>query len=92
MCVCLSIKMKITGNCYLTWLAASFWSRDFWVHLCSVFACVTFGGMSVGRASASIPDQTKAKLAAFKIKELLNRKSEIDPCSNNGLKPVNHYI
>lgn len=53
-----------------------------------VFAAITFGGMAVGRASAHLPDYIKAKQAAANIKDLLAKKSSIDPTSTEGDKPV----
>nr|XP_006814548.1 PREDICTED: multidrug resistance protein 1-like [Saccoglossus kowalevskii] len=52
-----------------------------------VFALITFGAMAVGQASSFAPDAAKAKVAANQIFFLLDRESEIDTSSTEGLKP-----
>ncbi|XP_077979293.1 ATP-dependent translocase ABCB1-like [Glandiceps talaboti] len=52
-----------------------------------VFACIAFGAMALGQASAFAPDAAKAKMAANNIFFLLDREPEIDSSSPDGLKP-----
>jgi len=52
-----------------------------------VFSCIAFGAMALGQASAFAPDAAKAKLAANNIFYLLDKESEIDSSSPDGLKP-----
>lgn len=56
--------------------------------LCRVFSAIVFGAMSVGQASSFAPDYGKAKLAAARIFNLLDRKPAIDSFSTTGVKPV----
>lgn len=48
-----------------------------------VFSAVIFGAQSVGQASGLMPDYAKAKVAAVKIFELLDRVTQIDNWSSN---------
>jgi len=57
-------------------------------HILRVFAATTFGSMAVGRSTSALPDFTKAKIAAYNIKKLLDRKSEIDPSATTGDEPA----
>ncbi len=41
--------------------------------------------ISIGRALAMIPDYSKAKRAAIRILQLLERKSQIDPHDESGI-------
>nr|XP_006825045.1 PREDICTED: multidrug resistance protein 1-like [Saccoglossus kowalevskii] len=52
-----------------------------------VFSAIAFGAMALGQASAFAPDATKAKFAANNIFYLLDKESEIDSSSTEGLKP-----
>lgn len=58
----------------------------------SVFAAVVFTALSIGRASSFAPDASKAQVSAGKIIALLNRKSQIDAYSSEGVKLVSDYI
>ena len=53
-----------------------------------VFSAIVFGAMSVGQASAFVPDYGKAKSAAGRIFFLLDIVPEIDTFSDEGEKPV----
>ncbi|KAF6030482.1 ABCB1 [Bugula neritina] len=52
-----------------------------------VFAAMTFGSMSIGRATSTLPDFGKATAAAFSIRRFLEKVSAIDPSSETGAKP-----
>lgn len=45
----------------------------------------------VGTACAYVQDYTRAKMAASRMYELIDRKSEIDSGSEEGEKPVSPY-
>ena len=53
-----------------------------------VFSAIVFGGFGLGRAMASAPDYSKAKLAAAHMFKLLDRVPPIDASSDKGLKLV----
>lgn len=53
-----------------------------------VFFSLAFCATSVGQASAYIQDYTKAKMAAGRLFQLIERKSDIDATSTTGSKPV----
>jgi len=53
-----------------------------------VFFALAFCAASVGQTSAYLQDYPRAKNAASLIFQLIWRKSEIDPLSNSGSKPV----
>lgn len=53
-----------------------------------VFFALAFCAASVGQTSAYLQDYSRAKIAASLIFQLIRRKSEIDPLSNSGSKPV----
>ena len=57
-----------------------------------IFAAVTFGGQALGRASALTPDIGRAKIAAAKIFELLDRRPPIDSSDKSGNKPVRVFL
>lgn len=52
---------------------------------CRVVLVLLFAMMSIGRALAMIPDYSKAKHAAVRILQLLQRKSQIDPHDESGI-------
>lgn len=52
---------------------------------------MAFCAASVGQTSAYLQDYSRAKIAASFIFKLIRRKSEIDPLSNTGSKPVKPY-
>jgi len=56
-----------------------------------VFFALAFCAASVGQTSAYLQDYSRAKVAASLIFKLIRRKSEIDPQSNAGSKPVKLY-
>lgn len=56
-----------------------------------MYAVINLGSSAIGRAIAQIPDLNKAKAAAYNIKKLLGRKSEIDPTDMDGNQPVRTY-
>jgi len=56
-----------------------------------VFFALAFCAASVGQTSAYLQDNSRAKIAASLIFKLIRRKSEIDPLSNTGSKPVKPY-
>jgi len=56
-----------------------------------VFFALAFCAASVGQTSAYLQDYSRAKIAASLIFQLIRRKSEIDPLSNSGSKPVRPY-
>lgn len=53
-----------------------------------MFFSLAFCAASVGQALAYIQDYTKAKVAAGRLFQLIERKSDIDATSTIGLKPV----
>ena len=53
-----------------------------------VFAAVIFTALSIGRASSYAPDAQKAKVAASRIFQLIQREPDIDGYSTEGEKPV----
>jgi len=56
-----------------------------------IFFALAFCAASVGQTSAYLQDYSRAKIAASLIFKLIRRKSEIDPLSNTGSKPVKLY-
>lgn len=50
---------------------------------------LTFCALSIGQTSVYLQDYYRGKAAAFTIFQLMWRKSEIDPFSKSGFKPVN---
>ena len=42
----------------------------------------------MGQANSFVPDYAKAKEAAARIFDIIDREPEIDPFSTEGLKPV----
>ncbi|CAF0763048.1 unnamed protein product [Brachionus calyciflorus] len=56
-------------------------------NLFRVYATITFSSMTLGRLFAQMPDSQKARDAAKTALKILNRKSNIDSMSNQGLKP-----
>ena len=45
----------------------------------------------VGRANANVPELTSSKAAAYKVLQLMDRMSEIDPFDQSGEAPVSTY-
>nr|QNH67871.1 ATP-binding cassette transporter subfamily B member 1-like protein X10 [Brachionus rotundiformis] len=56
-----------------------------------VYATITFSSIALGQLFSQIPDLKKAKSAATSTIQILNRKSKIDPLSDDGIKPANLY-
>ena len=54
----------------------------------TVFMALIFGSLALGQASSFAPSYSKGKQAAGRIFALLDRKSNIDSYSDNGIKPV----
>ncbi|XP_055772636.1 ATP-dependent translocase ABCB1-like [Salvelinus fontinalis] len=54
----------------------------------SVFSVITFAAMNIGESASFAPDFDKAKAAAGRILGLLEKKPEIDICSEEGEKPT----
>uniref|UniRef100_A0A8C9TAZ3 ATP-binding cassette sub-family B member 5 n=1 Tax=Scleropages formosus TaxID=113540 RepID=A0A8C9TAZ3_SCLFO len=54
-----------------------------------VFSVIIFAAMSIGQSSSFAPDFAKAKTSAQRILALLEKKPEIDICSEKGEKPSN---
>ncbi|KAI0212572.1 ATP-dependent translocase ABCB1 [Lamellibrachia satsuma] len=52
-----------------------------------VFGAIVFGAMGMGQGNAFVPDYAKAKAAAARIFNIIDRESEIDAFSTDGLKP-----
>ncbi|XP_043920640.1 ATP-dependent translocase ABCB1-like [Protopterus annectens] len=52
-----------------------------------VFSTIVFTAMNIGQTSSFAPDQAKAKVSAYRIIKLLERKPEIDSYSEEGEKP-----
>lgn len=59
-----------------------------WNLFLRVFFALAFCATSVGQTSAYLQDYARAKNAAILIFQLIWRKSEIDPLSISGSKPV----
>lgn len=57
-----------------------------------MFFALAFCAASVGQTSAYLQDYSRAKSAANLIFQLIWKKSEIDPLSITGSKPVRHPI
>lgn len=57
-----------------------------------MFFALAFCAASVGQTSAYLQDYARAKNAATLIFQLIWRKSEIDPLSISGSKPVRPYL
>ena len=55
--------------------------------LFTIFRCLTFSSMVLGRVYSQLPDQKKAKDGAKTAFRIIERKSKIDPFSEEGLKP-----
>ncbi|XP_055771108.1 ATP-dependent translocase ABCB1-like [Salvelinus fontinalis] len=53
-----------------------------------VFSVITFAAMNIGESASFAPDFDKAKAAAGRILGLLEKKPEIDICSEEGEKPT----
>ena len=53
-----------------------------------VFFAISFAGVSLGQASAMLPDYAKAKYSAQLMLQLFNLQPTIDVYSKDGLKPV----
>ena len=60
----------------------------FTVTLLRVFSAIVFGGTGLGRAMASAPDYSKAKMSAAHMFRLLDRVPSIDNQNDEGLKLV----
>nr|APD26515.1 ATP-binding cassette transporter subfamily B member 1-like X11 protein [Brachionus koreanus] len=56
-----------------------------------VYATITFSSIALGQLFSQIPDLKKAKSAATSTIQILNRKSNIDSMSENGIKPVDLF-
>lgn len=57
---------------------------------CRVVFGIAFAGISLGQASAFLPDYAKARHSANIILNLFATKPLIDNYSKSGLKPVSH--
>ena len=57
-----------------------------------VFSGIVFGAMTLGQASAFVPDYAKGKEAANKVFFLLDRIPSINNTSAEGTTPVGEYI
>lgn len=57
-----------------------------------MFFALAFCAASVGQTSAYLQDYARAKNAATQIFQLIWRKSEIDPLSTSGSKPVKFFM
>ena len=55
--------------------------------LFKIYGCLTFSSMILGRVYSQLPDQKKAKDGAKTAFRIIERKSKIDPFSDEGLKP-----
>jgi ABC-type multidrug transport system fused ATPase/permease subunit len=55
--------------------------------LFKIYGCLTFSSMILGRVYSQLPDQKKAKDGAKTAFRIIERKSKIDPFSEEGLKP-----
>lgn len=62
------------------------------MNLFRVFFALAFCAASVGQSSAYLQDYARAKNAAILIFQLIWKKSEMDPLSISGSKPVMLYI
>ena len=56
--------------------------------LFKIYGCLTFSSMMIGRVYSQLPDQQKARDGAKTAFKIIERKSKIDPFSDEGLKPV----
>ena len=57
-------------------------------HIYTVFMALIFGSLALGQANSFAPSYIKAKIAAKKIFALLDRRSQIDSYSKEGLNHV----
>ncbi|KAI0227963.1 ATP-dependent translocase ABCB1 [Lamellibrachia satsuma] len=57
------------------------------VDVFKVFGAIVFGAMGMGQGNSFIPDYAKAKAAAARIFNIIDREPEIDAFSTDGLKP-----
>ncbi|KAI0212568.1 ATP-dependent translocase ABCB1 [Lamellibrachia satsuma] len=57
------------------------------VDVFKVFGAIVFGAMGMGQGNAFVPDYAKAKAAAARIFNIIDREPEIDAFSTDGLKP-----
>ena len=57
-------------------------------HIYTVFMALIFGSLALGQASGFAPNYSKAKLAAKRVFELLDRRSKIDSSSKEGYELV----
>jgi ABC-type multidrug transport system fused ATPase/permease subunit len=53
-----------------------------------VLVCTLMTFTDVGRANANVPELTSSKAAAYKVLQLMDRMSEIDPFDPNGETPA----
>ena len=60
------------------------------VSCCRVFGAIVFGAMGMGQGNSFAPDYAKAKAAAARIFNIIDREPEIDAFSTDGLKPVSY--
>lgn len=56
-------------------------------HVLVVFFCVMIGAAQVGQAGPNMEAIAKSRGAAYCVYEIINKKSEIDPFSDEGQKP-----
>ncbi|XP_062847623.1 ATP-dependent translocase ABCB1-like [Trichomycterus rosablanca] len=73
--------------CFGAWLIAHCYTQYENVFL--VFSVIIFAAMSIGQSSSFAPDFAKAKIAAGRILNLLEKTPEIDIYSEAGEKPPN---
>lgn len=70
------------------WVGSVFIKKQ-WCDFLGIMKAVTgllFAGFSLGNVSIFMPDLGSAKVAATQIFRLLDRESEIDPCSPDGIQ------
>ena len=53
-----------------------------------MFLSVSLASVAIGRSASLGHDLGKAKIAVTKIFQLIDRKSQIDPSSEQGIRPV----
>lgn len=56
--------------------------------LYTVYAAMTFSSLVLGRVYSQLPDQNKARQSAKTAFKIINRKSNIDSMSEDGIRPL----
>lgn len=64
------------------------WSLYVFSFLLRTFTAIILTTMTIGRLSTYAPESSKARLAAARIFEIINRQPSIDSHSDQGIKPV----